>query len=569
MDIGSSNNNKGLNNPTVTTTSTVGNTAGKANTGSSLPALADQKILAANNILKFLNLKVGDIVQAKVIQSSLLKPNTNPNTNEKSSNNPRYLPAEPAKQPSPNQHKAFVISLNVSGKLFTASSQYPLQPNQHLSVKAIDARTLQVLNIKIPLSSQFNSLVQEQIRAALPQQSPPAKLLASLLSLATNYQIPVNKQLRQSIQQLLQQLYTPKQLSHVAHIKKALNHSGVLFESKLKAVAQKDRSKVDNAPSPNLPIKGSTRQEAGTTKRLLNDFKGVMLQLLKQLPQTQEKIAQSPGQPLVKPHHSQQLTYNSIKPKVTNEATNTTDNRAIKSSGLTPTVAQPGAKQVKTISPPLDKPAMDKPVMDKPVIDKPVIDKPLIDKSAALEKAQQAIPTNDSKKTTTNQANEKLLNTIQRQVTETLARLLIHQMTTLNKQQVTSQDNQPHQFFQTEIPILNGNHIETVLIKFEENGHHQGNKDDSEKTKEWVLTLAFDLSLLGTMHVQVKLANDIVNAKFWAEKSSTLEKIQDNSEYLANNLHNAGVELNKLECCQGPPPNMSTGLDYTLVDIET
>ena len=500
---------------------------------------AAQKTNSSTELLQALNLKAGDLINAKVVDSTNLKTTLTEGQLTRLITNQPDLAAKLLSQ----QNSTFIVSMRADGKLLTALSEFSLLKGQLLQLKVVNGQLLQVLDVKTPALLQFSQVAQEQLRQAVPLQSPPAKLLSTLLWFSTSQRKNLSKEILHSVDQLLRQLPTPKQLSQTDGVKNALLNSGMLLEANLKTAGRKKMS----AAQGDEPVSAKDTRAATKTEGKANpdvDLKAALLRLLKQFADLPGQMQQKSSQP--KPNAPEEsLTYANLKSKASADIPKPLADESKRT-------AAGSAESLKAALQPSATESVTKKSANEP-------------QQEEKNHAQKPHSPNTDPATT----KEQTLVGLQKQLVESLSRSLIHQLITLNKQQGLSQETPAPNFFQTEIPIFNGHSIDTVLIRIDERESSPQSQQTTDKIREWVLTLSFDLDFLGEMHAQVKLVEDQVSARFWAEKTETLEKIKQNYSYLTNSLADAGIKVKALECCAGPPPAINAALDYTLVDIQT
>ena len=97
------------------------------------------------------------------------------------------------------------------------------------------------------------------------------------------------------------------------------------------------------------------------------------------------------------------------------------------------------------------------------------------------------------------------------------------------------------------------------------------NKESDHKTPaaavaEWRLSLAMDLDEAGPLHFDVALRQQSVSARVWAEKQSTLQRVNEELPLLRQSLTDLGLEVSDLECRRGTPQGSVTRLEHRLVD---
>lgn len=91
-------------------------------------------------------------------------------------------------------------------------------------------------------------------------------------------------------------------------------------------------------------------------------------------------------------------------------------------------------------------------------------------------------------------------------------------------------------------------------------------KTPTRPTAEWRLSLAMDLDEAGPLHFDVTLRQQAVSARVWAEKQTTLRRVNQELPALRQSLSDLGLEVADLECRRGTPQSSVTRLEHRLVD---
>lgn len=91
-------------------------------------------------------------------------------------------------------------------------------------------------------------------------------------------------------------------------------------------------------------------------------------------------------------------------------------------------------------------------------------------------------------------------------------------------------------------------------------------KARASATPEWRLSLTMDLDEAGPLHFDIALRQQSVSARVWAEKQTTLRKVNQELPALRQSLTDLGLEVTDLECRRGTPPSSVTRLEHRLVD---
>ncbi|MDL0430044.1 flagellar hook-length control protein FliK [Marinobacter sp. TBZ242] len=103
------------------------------------------------------------------------------------------------------------------------------------------------------------------------------------------------------------------------------------------------------------------------------------------------------------------------------------------------------------------------------------------------------------------------------------------------------------------------------IEQYQEDKGSEG-KSPAQATTEWRLSLTMDLDEAGPLHFDVALRHQAVSARVWAEKQSTLRRVNQELPTLRQSLTDLGLEVTDLECRRGTPQTNITRLEHRLVD---
>lgn len=122
---------------------------------------------------------------------------------------------------------------------------------------------------------------------------------------------------------------------------------------------------------------------------------------------------------------------------------------------------------------------------------------------------------------------------------------------------------------QLEIPIRWGDSIHNLELQIEEKEQKNDRQDNRSNEKEWQVTLSFDLGEYGSFHARLKVVDDHVSAKLWAEQPRLFSALEREINGLQQQLESQGLVVDQLQCHPGQPSLTSNKLSYQLVDIKT
>ncbi len=166
---------------------------------------------------------------------------------------------------------------------------------------------------------------------------------------------------------------------------------------------------------------------------------------------------------------------------------------------------------------------------------------------------------------------EQLAPLLQQQIAIAINKLLYSQLRSISRSQ-PSLEGQPSQHVQLELPVRYGHEVHSIAIQLEEDWVQEFTEKDpktTEKVRQWLVKLSFELPDAGSLHAHIKVIEDRVNTSLWAERHHTYEELQTSLDTLRQRLQKDGCEVQKIECFEGRPNEENTQLGYALVDIKT
>lgn len=153
-----------------------------------------------------------------------------------------------------------------------------------------------------------------------------------------------------------------------------------------------------------------------------------------------------------------------------------------------------------------------------------------------------------------------------------LAKIQLQQIHTINHQLTQTDQAQPTQSWQVEIPLRQGQEVHPLQLQFEQQWVEDPNETASKENKrvrQWNIMLGFDLPVIGKFYAQLCLLGTNLSAKFWAENAATLQEAKLKMDSLRAQLEQEGIEVAQLQCVPGLPPQPKMSFSYSLVDIKT
>lgn len=163
----------------------------------------------------------------------------------------------------------------------------------------------------------------------------------------------------------------------------------------------------------------------------------------------------------------------------------------------------------------------------------------------------------------------QLLQMVHQLTLHSLARVQFQQSQGLAQQLAPADTGQPAQTWTMDIPLRFGQDVLPLMLRIEpEAGEEEAHKR-SGKTRQWQVQLSFELPEVGPLYAQITVRDQQVATRLWAEQPQTAEAIRARLNDLQQRLEKEGIEVTKLECHTGAPPQPTTAIHYSLVDITT
>lgn len=399
-------------------------------------------------------------------------------------------------------------------------------------------------------------LLTNALREALPLQRPAAELLQQLKQITSNpvlTQALLSNDLRNPVQQLLNQALSANRVTSPDALRQTLNNSGIQFERKLHQQAPAAQSNPTSA-----------------TSAITQDLKGQLLNLKQQL-ETHSAVANAVAASAKSPANSTSATPPPTTP--THPAQTVTYNpegRLLDNSGRT--AAQPPATPIPLAK---DAPTVATPATGvTPQTSAPALNPHMASTLPAFTNAVINLFAGGVKQAgefDVKQLRTQLTVLLHRQLLQTLASITSKQATSLSRQQVASDTGTPLLHWNMELPLRMGEHVIPLYLTIEEKEHHEPDKktQNTEKVRRWEVRMSFELPEEGNLHAHIRVINDNVSASLWAEQASLLAKAKEQITSLRSRLERSGVVVDNLDCQQGTPPTQATSLGYALVDIKT
>ncbi len=365
-----------------------------------------------------------------------------------------------------------------------------------------------------PETLAAKNIVSENLRHLLPHRDAPNLLFSAIHQLqqlpASSKQLLLSPSVEQALKSIAEKIRSPEQLTQPKVLAQILKNSGVFFETKLNDSLQKNS---DNKTD-------STKASLNTT--YTQDLKGSLLTLLSRV--------------------SQEL--NGDKKPLSTEQT---------------------IKLLQTLS----TPALFHPIGT--AITNPLSAK--FDIAQTLGMFVQQLMNKPVKELSDKELRTQLLVLLQQHSVHSLAKIQLQQLHSINHELETKESTTPNASWQTEIPVKQHNDVHHLHMRIDREWVDEKNKSETNKNtnkiKQWSVTLRFDLPTLGEFCAQLAIVNTQVSATLWAVREKTFGEVRDHIEGLRKQLESEGIEVKYLQCMRGMPPEKPMALSYSLIDIST
>lgn len=365
-----------------------------------------------------------------------------------------------------------------------------------------------------PETLAVKNIVSENLRNLLPHRDAPSLLLSAINQLqqlpATSRQQLLSPSIEQALKSIAEKIRSPEQLAHPKVLAQTLKNSGVFFEHRLSQSLQKNSdNNTENA-------------KANVNTTYTQDLKGSLLTLLSRA--TQE--------------------LNGDKKPLSNEQT-----IKLLQTLSTPALFQPtGAASTNPLNANIHL-AQTIGMFVQQLMHKPV--KELSDKELRTQ----------------------LLVLLQQHSVHSLAKIQLQQLHSINHELETKDSATPNASWQIEIPVKHHNDVHHLHMRIDREWVDEKNESETNKNtnkiKQWSVTLRFDLPTLGEFCAQLSIINTQVSATLWAAREKTFGEVRDHIDGLRKQLESEGIEVKYLQCMRGMPPEKPMNLSYSLIDIST
>ena len=132
---------------------------------------------------------------------------------------------------------------------------------------------------------------------------------------------------------------------------------------------------------------------------------------------------------------------------------------------------------------------------------------------------------------TANDVDLNLFKNLQHKSENTLAKIVMDQLTSLPK------EDSPKQVWNLDIPFLDNEKAETVKVEIQRDKE----KNEQSAGNNWSVNITITPPGLGTIHCIIIYQNDVISTYFKSPKSRTTDLINHNLDYLKEQLEESGL----------------------------
>jgi len=447
-----------------------------------------------------------------------------------------------------------LLEMTVKGKPVITYTDKAVSAGEHLMLKMAGTNRLTVIDTRLSQSAMKSTVddsaravVRDALRTALPNQQGLQKVLSALQQVhrlaSPIKQAVVPPALQTGIQKVLVNLPSVNQLSKPAGVKQALQNSGVQLEAKLASqLSPKGREQLASQKSQAFIPSATT--EASIKKPSLNlrtESAGIKPNITAPL-RGQTTAMANPS-----PKQMSATLSGDVKSNLLNALTSSTH-----SLGKPLAADAQGLDRLFAASPKLG------------------------NTDQALQQLLQNILPGRNTSSTLNTAEghrairNQLTQVLHQTILASLAKVQMQQLHSLSHLQLTADQPLPTQSWLMELPFKFGNEVHSVEIRIDDEWQDQEDDEGkNKKVRQWEVMLSFELPEMGSFYAHLKIIDDAVSAKLWAEQSETLKKAQEHLTGLRDQLTANGIEVTDLQCFQGQPEKKALQLGYSLVDVRT
>lgn len=168
---------------------------------------------------------------------------------------------------------------------------------------------------------------------------------------------------------------------------------------------------------------------------------------------------------------------------------------------------------------------------------------------------------------TTKTPEDDAVGQLLRLVEGALARTRVHQIASLNDARTPNDPAGSAPTWSIEIPIPSASGFDSLRLRLEEQPGRRG--ETARESREWSVMLCLDCASLGPIHALVRLTGHRLGTTLWAERESTVRAAREAIGGLEEALRAQGVEVERVECLPGRPPEPAALRFGRLLDVRT
>lgn len=167
---------------------------------------------------------------------------------------------------------------------------------------------------------------------------------------------------------------------------------------------------------------------------------------------------------------------------------------------------------------------------------------------------------------------ENLLQLAQTFAQNSLAKIQLNQYRSLATG--PQESGTPNQIIHLDIPIRWPDHYGNAYLqifppKIQEDENNSRDKQKRDRRARWRIFMELEMGDEGNLAVELTVANDRIDATFWAEKDELRKKAAAQLQHLRSELTEQGLQVADLRCSSHPPPEQKMNLDYAIIDVRT
>ncbi len=143
-------------------------------------------------------------------------------------------------------------------------------------------------------------------------------------------------------------------------------------------------------------------------------------------------------------------------------------------------------------------------------------------------------------------SSDKLLNllkNLQQKTSQSLAGITLDQLQSLPKEDGGKQS------WLLELPFNFNDKMDKITLQIEQ----ESSTEKTPKKNGWSVTITVTPPGLGTIYCQLNCLDQVISSRFWSEDRETVIKIEDNLQYLKNQMAKQDIKIGVIRVQQGKP----------------